>query len=111
MPTTKTSTSSNRLAPLTLAKPTVSTDWFEEPRLLFANGMSHCDPKVGIPLYALARTIPTVTSAKSTSVSSERPKLLITRERSMSNLRKGSPATRIIHHSRAARLTEVFGAI
>jgi hypothetical protein len=51
MPTTKTSTSSNKLAPLALAKPSVSTDWYEEPKLLFAGGMTHCDPKVGIPLY------------------------------------------------------------
>ena len=52
--TTQTKTSPNtseKLAPLTLATPSASTDWFEEPELLFANGMGHIDPKVGIPLY------------------------------------------------------------
>lgn len=29
----------------------ISTEWFEEPPLLFADGLMHCDPKVGIPLY------------------------------------------------------------
>ncbi len=28
-----------------------STEWFDEPSLLFAGGSSHVDPKVGIPLY------------------------------------------------------------
>src|SRR3954467_14674428 len=49
--TKKSPNTSEKLAPLTLATPSASTDWFEEPGLLFANGMGHIDPKVGIPLY------------------------------------------------------------
>lgn len=44
-------TVSERIAPLVLDAPATSADWFEEPRLLFADGRSHFDPKVGIPLY------------------------------------------------------------
>ncbi len=41
----------SRLRPLRLETPRVSTEWGEEPELLFADGMTHADPKVGIPLY------------------------------------------------------------
>lgn len=44
-------TVSNKFALLKLASPHTSTEWFEEPSLLFANNMTHCDPKIGIPLY------------------------------------------------------------
>ncbi|HYT89873.1 MAG TPA: hypothetical protein VEL76_14300 [Gemmataceae bacterium] len=44
-------TASNNLAPLQLDRPHVNTTWLPEPQLLFAGGMTHCDPKVGIPLY------------------------------------------------------------
>jgi hypothetical protein len=40
-----------KLAPIRLDTPRVSTEWAEEPVLLFADGMTHADPKVGIPLY------------------------------------------------------------
>lgn len=40
-----------KLAPLRLDRPRTSTEWFEEPGLIFAGGSSHVDPKVGIPLY------------------------------------------------------------
>lgn len=41
----------NNLAPLVLDRPRVGTTWLPEPQLLFAGGATHCDPKVGIPLY------------------------------------------------------------
>lgn len=41
----------SKIAPLQLQTPTTSTVWLDEPGLLFANGNSHSDPKVGIPLY------------------------------------------------------------
>lgn len=44
-------TTKNKFAPLQLSKPQVSTEWFEEPELQFANGATHIDPKVGIALY------------------------------------------------------------
>jgi hypothetical protein len=40
-----------KFAPLQLTRPYTLTEWFDEPELLFANGMTHCDPKIGIPLY------------------------------------------------------------
>jgi len=40
-----------KLSPLRLNSLHSSSEWFEEPNLLFANDMVHCDPKVGIPLY------------------------------------------------------------
>lgn len=40
-----------KLAPIRLDTPRVSTEWAKEPVLLFADGMTHADPKVGIPLY------------------------------------------------------------
>src|SRR5262249_55245578 len=40
-----------KITPLQLDAPTISTEWFEEPQILFADGSMHCDPKVGIPLY------------------------------------------------------------
>lgn len=50
--TTKRQNSLNtKIAPLTLARPRTSTEWMEEPNLVFADGMLHPDPKVGIPLY------------------------------------------------------------
>lgn len=41
----------SKIAPLLLDRPFISTQWFEEPSLLFANDAQHVDPKVGIPLY------------------------------------------------------------
>jgi hypothetical protein len=50
--TTKTkSEPGTKLAPLRLETPRVSTEWEDEPVLMFAEGMTHPDPKVGIPLY------------------------------------------------------------
>lgn len=40
-----------KFAPLQLTYPRISTEWFDEPKLLFANNMTHCDPKIGIALY------------------------------------------------------------
>lgn len=40
-----------KLAALRLASPYTSTEWLEEPELLFAGAARHYDPKVGIPLY------------------------------------------------------------
>src|ERR1043165_5432540 len=40
-----------KLAPLRLQRVLCSTEWREEPALIFADGMSHPDPKVGVPLY------------------------------------------------------------
>ncbi len=37
--------------PIELQSPQNSTDWFEEPDLVFADGNRHYDPKTGIPLY------------------------------------------------------------
>jgi hypothetical protein len=42
---------SYKIASLELTSPRLSTDWLEEPRLLFANDKVHPDPKTGIPLY------------------------------------------------------------
>jgi hypothetical protein len=42
---------SYRIAPLELDGPRLEAGWTDEPRLLFANGHEHIDPKVGIPLY------------------------------------------------------------
>lgn len=42
---------SGKLAPIVLHRPHRSTEWRQEPALIFADGMSHPDPKVGIPLY------------------------------------------------------------
>lgn len=39
------------IKPIALTAPNISTDWFKEPTLIFANDMEHIDPKVGIPLY------------------------------------------------------------
>jgi len=41
----------NRIKPLELSAPKLSAQFFDEPKLLFADGMEHCDPKVGIALY------------------------------------------------------------
>jgi len=43
--------SSTKIAPLQLTRPRTSTEWVEEPNLVFADGMLNPDPKVGIPLY------------------------------------------------------------
>jgi len=40
-----------KVAPIQLEKLRASTEWFEEPHLLFADDRTHCDPKIGIPLY------------------------------------------------------------
>ena len=48
--TTKTK-SPSKILPLELDTPKTSTIWLDEPSLLFANGNTHPDPKVGIPLY------------------------------------------------------------
>lgn len=40
-----------KLAALKLASPYTSTEWLDEPELLFAGNAKHYDPKVGIPLY------------------------------------------------------------
>src|SRR4051812_30931652 len=48
---TRKSKSPSRISPLELEAPRTSTIWLEEPQLLFAEGKSHPDPKVGIPLY------------------------------------------------------------
>ena len=42
---------SSKLQPLALEAPTLHASWFQEPLLLFGNGQTHVDPKVGIPLY------------------------------------------------------------
>lgn len=39
---------------LRLNTPRLSSEWFEEPSLTFAQGHEHIDPKVGIPLYGPA---------------------------------------------------------
>lgn len=41
----------SKIAPVQLDTPVTSTVWIEEPKLLFADGNTHPDPKVGIPLY------------------------------------------------------------
>lgn len=48
---TKKSKSLSKISPLELDTPKTSAIWLEEPSLLFANGNTHPDPKVGIPLY------------------------------------------------------------
>lgn len=40
-----------RTRPLDLNTVTASSSWSDEPKLLFANGFEHPDPKVGIPLF------------------------------------------------------------
>jgi hypothetical protein len=45
------SSSNIKIAPLQLTRPHTSTEWMEEPNLVFADGMLNPDPKVGIPLY------------------------------------------------------------
>jgi hypothetical protein len=40
-----------KVAPIELAQPRLSTEWLNEPGLLFGNGKVHPDPKTGIPLY------------------------------------------------------------
>jgi len=40
-----------KLAALKVVPPYTSTEWLDEPNLLFAGSASHYDPKVGIPLY------------------------------------------------------------
>lgn len=40
-----------KLKPLPLEQPAIQAEWFEEPRLLFAQNQMHSDPKIGIPLY------------------------------------------------------------
>lgn len=50
-PWKKSKMKSTKLAPLKLVSTHTSTEWFEEPGLLFADDMVHCDPKTGIPLY------------------------------------------------------------
>lgn len=40
-----------KIAPFKLDHPRLSTEWLEEPGLLFADGKVHPDPKTGIPLY------------------------------------------------------------
>jgi hypothetical protein len=47
----KTKKSPSKIQPLELDTPKTSTIWLDEPSLLFANGKTHPDPKVGIPLY------------------------------------------------------------
>lgn len=42
---------SESIAPLQLATVHTTTEWLEEPSLIFAGGNEHPDPKVGIPLY------------------------------------------------------------
>jgi len=42
---------SYRIAPLCLTAPRCSTEYMDEPQLLFAGGNRHSDPKTGIPLY------------------------------------------------------------
>src|SRR5260370_24006708 len=44
-------TKTYKVASTELVTPRLSTDWLEEPGLLFANGNVHPDPKTGIPLY------------------------------------------------------------
>lgn len=41
----------SRFAPLRLERPRLSTEWDDEPSLIFGDGLTHPDPKVGIPLY------------------------------------------------------------
>jgi hypothetical protein len=41
----------SKLAPIELDCPLASTEWFEEPPLLFAGNSVHVDPKIGVPLY------------------------------------------------------------
>jgi len=41
----------SKIAPLQLETPKTSTIWLDEPSLLFGNGKTNSDPKVGIPLY------------------------------------------------------------
>ena len=48
---TKTRKSPSKILPLELDAARTSTLWLEEPQLLFADGKTHPDPKVGIPLY------------------------------------------------------------
>lgn len=47
----KTRNSPSRIAPIQLQSPKTSVVWLEEPELLFADGLTNTDPKVGIPLY------------------------------------------------------------
>jgi hypothetical protein len=51
MKTRKKRTRQYKVAPLALATPRTSTDFIEEPELLFGGGNTHFDPKTGIPLY------------------------------------------------------------
>jgi hypothetical protein len=48
---TRQTKSPSKISPLELDSLKTSTIWLEEPPLLFADGKSHPDPKVGIPLY------------------------------------------------------------
>src|SRR5687768_11904496 len=41
----------NNFATMELQTPRVAAEWFREPELVFAEGHTHCDPKVGLPLY------------------------------------------------------------
>ena len=41
----------SKIAPLQLQRPHSSTEWEDEPLLVFGDDMTHADPKVGIPLY------------------------------------------------------------
>ncbi len=41
----------NKIKPLELNRPKLSTQFFDEPKLLFANDREHSNPKIGIALY------------------------------------------------------------
>lgn len=47
----KTKKQPSKIRPIKLQSPDASAIWLEEPELLFANGKTNTDPKVGIPLY------------------------------------------------------------
>ena len=40
-----------KIAAIPLSASTISTQWFEEPELIFANAKHPIDPQIGIPLY------------------------------------------------------------
>lgn len=44
-------TTVSKIKPLELNRPRLSAQFFNEPKLLFANGREHSDPKIGIALY------------------------------------------------------------
>ncbi len=99
-----------KLLPLELSAPRISTDWLAEPELVFGQGRTATDPKVGIALYGPKSLGSSRTEVRSALASLALAKLQAKHGSYLKRAPPGSMAIQRILHFLAARLMSVFVA-